>query len=123
MNGTVEQIMNAQGESGFQKVDVADYASAQSPVAKAIDIHGKLDVSTSTEELWNTILNVNLRGYFFSCKVSLPELIKTKGNIVIAVSIAGLGVLAGGTVLRPRSSVWLNLSIKWLQNLPAKAYG
>lgn len=110
-NETVQQIKSAGGEATFQKVDVTKWESVQALVKKAVDTYGKLDVYVNnagvldgmancldtSEELWDKILNVNLKGYFFGCKASLPELIKTKGNIVMTASVAGLGALAGGT--------------------------
>lgn len=110
-NETVQQIKSAGGEATFQKVDVTKWESVQALVKKAVDTYGKLDVYVNnagvldgmancldtSEELWDKILNVNLKGYFFGCKASLPELIKTKGNIVMTASVAGLGALGGGT--------------------------
>lgn len=110
-NDTVAQIKSAGGEAVFQKVDVTKWDNVQALVKKAVDTYGKLDVYVNnagildgmakcldtSEELWDKILNVNLKGYFFGCKASLPELMKTKGNIVMTASVAGLGALAGGT--------------------------
>jgi NAD(P)-dependent dehydrogenase (short-subunit alcohol dehydrogenase family) len=110
-NETVGQIKSAGGEAIFQKVDVTNWDSVQALVKKAVDAYGKLDVYVNnaglldamstcldtSEALWDKILNVNLKGYFFGCKASLPELFKTKGNIVMTASVAGMGALAGGT--------------------------
>jgi NAD(P)-dependent dehydrogenase (short-subunit alcohol dehydrogenase family) len=39
---------------------------------------------------WDTIMNVNVRGTFLACKYALPELLKTKGNIITMASVLGL---------------------------------
>jgi len=107
---TVSQIKASGGEATFQKVDVANWEGVQALVRKAVDIYGKLDVyinnagildgmanwEKTTPELWDRIININLRGYFFGAKAAIPELIKTKGNIVMTASVAGLGASAGG---------------------------
>ncbi|MCE5193430.1 MAG: SDR family NAD(P)-dependent oxidoreductase [Candidatus Cryosericum sp.] len=109
----VSQIKAAGGEATFQKVDVTDWEGVQALVKKAVDTYGKLDVyvnnagmldgmanwEKTTPELWDRIININLRGYFFGAKAALPELIKTKGNIVMTASVAGLGASAGGVEL------------------------
>lgn len=107
---TVSQIKTAGGEATFQKVDVINWEDVQALVKKAVDTYGKLDVyvnnagmfdgmanwEKTTPDLWDRIININLRGYFFGAKSAIPELIKTKGNIVMTASVAGLGANAGG---------------------------
>lgn len=107
---TTRLITAAGGESVFQHVDVAEWDSVQALVARAVDTYGKLDVWVNNAgvleqtkavdlplETWDKVINVNLRGYFYGCKAALPELLKTKGNIVMTASVAGLGSRAGGT--------------------------
>jgi NAD(P)-dependent dehydrogenase (short-subunit alcohol dehydrogenase family) len=107
---TVSQIKAAGGEATFQKVDVTNFESMQALVKKAVDTYGKLNVfvnnagifdnmanwEQTTPEMWDRIINVNTRGYFYGAKAALPELIKTKGSIVMTASVAGLGAMAGG---------------------------
>ena len=47
------------------------------------------DLDALTEEVWNDILSVNLKGTFYCCRAAAPELRKTKGAIVNVASIAG----------------------------------
>jgi 3-oxoacyl-[acyl-carrier protein] reductase len=50
--------------------------------------HANLDALTN--EVWDEILGVNLKGTFFCCRAALPYLQKTGGSIVNVTSVAGL---------------------------------
>ena len=50
--------------------------------------HANLDALTN--EVWDEILGVNLKGTFFCCRAALPHLQKTGGSIVNVTSVAGL---------------------------------
>jgi 3-oxoacyl-[acyl-carrier protein] reductase len=43
-----------------------------------------------TTEIWDEILDVNLKGTFFACRAAMPYLKQRKGNIVNVASVAGL---------------------------------
>lgn len=107
---TVDLITSAGGQAIFQRVDTASWESVEALVAAAVSVYGKLDVWVNNAgileqmkavdlplETWDKVINVNLRGYFYGCRAALPELVKTKGNIVMTASVAGLGSRAGGT--------------------------
>src|SRR5256712_7510347 len=47
------------------------------------------DLDALTDEVWNEILGVNLKGTFFCCRAAAPELRKAKGTIVNVASVAG----------------------------------
>jgi len=84
--------------------DVADEAQVKRLVAAAVDRFGGLDVLVNnagtthfiphadldalTDEVWNDILGVNLKGTFYCCRAAAPELKKTGGAIVNIASIA-----------------------------------
>lgn len=106
---TVDMVKQAGGEAFFVKVDVSKAADAEAMVKAAVDRWGKLDVLISNagildmkpcletkEEEWDRVIAVNLKGCFLVSRAALPELLKTKGNIVMTASIAGLGAKAGG---------------------------
>lgn len=94
--------------------DAANTESAQATVRSVIDRFGRLDVlvanagghgfspvgETSDEE-WESSLHVNLNTAFVMARESLPELLKSHGQIVIISSLAGLAAgpsTAGYTV-------------------------
>jgi NAD(P)-dependent dehydrogenase (short-subunit alcohol dehydrogenase family) len=85
--------------------DIADESAVGDMVAATIDHFGRLDVLINnagtthfiphsdldalTEDVWNEILGVNLKGTFYCCRAAAPELKKTHGVIVNIASIAG----------------------------------
>ncbi|TCT39895.1 SDR family NAD(P)-dependent oxidoreductase [Martelella mediterranea] len=85
--------------------DVTDPAQAEAYVKAAVDKFGKLDIYVGnagiegvvkpiTEypvEMFDKVLAVNVRGLFLGLKFAMPELKKTKGNVVLMSSVAGLG--------------------------------
>jgi 3-oxoacyl-[acyl-carrier protein] reductase len=88
-----------------QRADVSDEPEVKKMIAATLDRYGRLDVLVNnagtthfiphpdlaglTEEVWNDILGVNLKGTFYCCRAAAPELRKTKGAIVNVASIAG----------------------------------
>jgi 3-oxoacyl-[acyl-carrier protein] reductase len=90
--------------------NVGDAADCARMVAKATDDLGRLDLLVAnagtpgtrrkiepreldlvTEELWRTLLQVNLLGVFRCAKAAAPALKAARGAIVNTASIAGLG--------------------------------
>jgi 3-oxoacyl-[acyl-carrier protein] reductase len=49
------------------------------------------DLDGLTGPMWDEILNVNLKGTFFTCRAAMPHLKARGGNIVNIASIAGMG--------------------------------
>jgi 3-oxoacyl-[acyl-carrier protein] reductase len=48
------------------------------------------DLNALTDEVWDEILDVNLKGIFYCCRAALPLLQERQGAIVNVTSIAGL---------------------------------
>src|SRR5882672_3606589 len=101
---TVEELRILGAESVAYRADVADESLVKAMVASTVERHGRLDVLVNnagttrfiahpdldalTDEVWNDILGVNLKGTFFCCRAAAPELKKTGGAIVNIASIA-----------------------------------
>jgi 3-oxoacyl-[acyl-carrier protein] reductase len=47
------------------------------------------DLDALTEDLWDEIFQVNLKGAFFACRAAMPLLRERRGNIVNVSSVAG----------------------------------
>jgi len=106
----VDEIQQAGGNATAVTVNTADKTSVQEMLASAIAAYDKLDVLHNNagtfdhflpfqeieEELWDRVIDVNLKGYFLCCQAAMPELLKTGGNIVMTASVAGLGAGGGG---------------------------
>lgn len=48
------------------------------------------DLEGLTDEVWDDILNVNLKGTFYGCRAAMPYLKARRGNIVNIASVAGV---------------------------------
>lgn len=84
-------------------VDVRDKASVNHAVAGAVEAFGGMDVlcanagifpaaplESMTEEQWDTVLDVNLKGMFLTVQACIPALKKSdSGRIVVTSSITG----------------------------------
>jgi len=83
--------------------DLGTVPGCESAVKTAIDAFGGLDIlvnnagigagrpiEDSDEAMWDAHVDVNLKGLFFCCRAALPELRRSKGNIVNIASDAGL---------------------------------
>jgi meso-butanediol dehydrogenase/(S,S)-butanediol dehydrogenase/diacetyl reductase len=83
--------------------DIATEAGANALIDAAVKAHGKINnlvlnagvapnakITESSFEHWQSTIDINLTANFLLAKYGLPELIKTKGNIVGVSSIASL---------------------------------
>lgn len=87
----------------FVRCDVSSYKEAQNLVQQAIKKYKKIDILVNnagiypfvslkdmTEQQWDQVINVNLKGVFNCTKAVLPHMMKRKyGKIVNISSIAG----------------------------------
>lgn len=104
---TVRLVKEAGSDGIFVKTDVADEASVRSLVEKTIDAYHRLDyafnnagmeqtmapLTEQTVEVFDQIMNVNVRGVWLSMKYEIPEMLKNGGSggaIVNNSSVAGI---------------------------------
>jgi NAD(P)-dependent dehydrogenase (short-subunit alcohol dehydrogenase family) len=100
---TVEQIREAGGEAVFVKADVSRPADAQNMIQTAVDTYGRLDIlfnnagvlrrgtiEECTEEDWDFVMAVNLKGVFLGSKYAVPVM-KRQGSGVIVSTASGAG--------------------------------
>jgi len=95
---TVKMIKKAGGEATFVKTDVSKAAEAQNMVKTTVDTYGKLDVlynnaaigeptieltADCTEENWDKVQAVDLKGVWLGMKYAIPEMIKSGGGSII----------------------------------------
>ena len=103
---TVNEVKKHGAAAILCKASVADEAAVQAMVRRCREELGGLDVLVNnagtthfidhqdlkslTNEVWDEILGVNLKGTFFCCREALPLLQERKGSIVNVTSVAGL---------------------------------
>jgi len=107
-NKTVEEIKLQGGEALFVKADITVAVEAEQLVQKAIETYGKVDVlfnnagisgvgavHETSEELWDKVVNVNIKGVFLASKAVLPHMMERKeGNIInMSSCIAEIGLM------------------------------
>jgi len=87
------------------RADVSKEPEVKAMIAATVDRYGRLDVLVNnagtthfiphpdlealTEDVWNDIFSVNVKGTFYCCRAGAPALRKAKGAIVNVASIAG----------------------------------
>jgi NAD(P)-dependent dehydrogenase (short-subunit alcohol dehydrogenase family) len=100
----VRELRELGVEAVAHQADVADDAAVKRMVSACIEQFGVLDLLVNnagttrfiphsdldalTDEVWDEILRVNLKGTFYCCRAAAPELAKRKGAIVNVASIA-----------------------------------
>jgi 3-oxoacyl-[acyl-carrier protein] reductase len=103
---TAQGVRDRGAEVLVIKTDVANDHDVRSMIDATVNRFGGLDVLVNnagtthfiahtdleavTEQVWNDILNVNVKGLFSCCRAAMPYLKKTNGNIVNVASVAGL---------------------------------
>ncbi len=102
---TVEMIKKGGGEAIFVKADVSKSADVQNAIAATVAKYGKLDVlynnagiegalapiADSTEENFDKVISINLRGVFLGMKYGIIQMLKQGGGVIISTaSVAGL---------------------------------
>ena len=105
----VAQIQKRGGEAISISTDVTDETHAERLIAGTVQHYGRLDilvnnagiggsgrlVDTSTE-VFDRVINTNLRGTFFCARAGFRQMLKNKGGIIINMSsVAGVQAWAG----------------------------
>ena len=98
---TANSIAADGGDIFFQKVNITDPESIQNAVDEIITKHGRIDILINNagiirdrsfakmgDEEWNSVVNVNLNGLYYSCKAVVPHMREAGyGRIVSASSV------------------------------------
>lgn len=124
---TVKQIHTAEGKAEAVKAYVASVADVKRAVEETVRTFGRLDILVNnagiypfasalevTESLWDRVLDINLKGLFFTAQAAAQEMLRERhgGKIVNIASIDALhptGALApydaskGGVVMATKA--------------------
>jgi NAD(P)-dependent dehydrogenase (short-subunit alcohol dehydrogenase family) len=119
---TIALVKAAGGQGIFVQSDVSKSSDVQSLVKKTVDTYGRLDIAFNnagvegvwlpladqTEENWDYVHNINLKGLWLSLKYEIQQMIKQGGGgaIVNMSSVAGVRGFAGaGTYVASKHGV------------------
>jgi 3-oxoacyl-[acyl-carrier protein] reductase len=103
---TADGVRSRGAEVLLHQATVADDPAVRAMVAATVERLGGLDVLVNnaatthfiphtdldglTDQVWDEILQVNLKGTFYGCRAAMPHLKRRGGNIVNIASVAGL---------------------------------
>jgi len=103
---TVYMITENDGEATFVQVDVSKVIEVEAMISKAVETYGRLDCAHNnagigsrpraplhecTEETWDRVLAINLKGVWLCMKYEIIQMLKQgSGTIVNTASIMGL---------------------------------
>jgi NAD(P)-dependent dehydrogenase (short-subunit alcohol dehydrogenase family) len=109
LNILIDEIKTTGGMANAYRFDISEVGGAERCIDACVSEYGSLDAVVNMAgilrfsnchelglEIWEQLISVNLTGTFMLCKAALPELLKTKGNIVNAASTASLQGLPWG---------------------------
>jgi len=107
---TVRLVKEAGSDGFFVKTDVTQAADVNEMVEKTIRSYGRLDYAFNnagieqapsplveqTEETFDQIIDINVKGVWLSMKYQIPQMLKNGGGAIVNTSsIAGLVGMAG----------------------------
>ncbi|MBM3222644.1 MAG: SDR family oxidoreductase [Candidatus Tectomicrobia bacterium] len=111
---TVHTITEQGGEAMFVRVDVSQAAEVEAMLSKTVETYGRLDCAHNnagigsrpraplhecSEESWDRVLNINLKGVWLCMKYEIIQMLtQGGGSIVNTASIMGLVGSWSGTV-------------------------
>lgn len=103
MNRTLDELASGGGRVEGVVADIRNPDGCEQLVQAPVQETGRLDVlvnsagvwmegpaEETTEAMWDHVLDVNLKGTFFTARQAIPELEKTRGCIINIGSDAGL---------------------------------
>ncbi|MGH7964134.1 MAG: SDR family NAD(P)-dependent oxidoreductase [Candidatus Binatia bacterium] len=101
---TIDLIHEMGADAVFVKADVSREADARNMVEQTVARYGRLDVlfnnagvaqgvelTEMTEQEWDRVVDIDLKGVFLGCKHGIREMLKTGGGAIISTaSISGI---------------------------------
>ena len=107
LTATASQVAGSGGRIETQRADLSSVADCGAAAAACVDAFGRIDVLGNiaglswqdrvedvTEDGWDHMFDVNVKGMFFLTQAALPHLLASGGNIVNFASNAGIQGMA-----------------------------
>ncbi len=103
MAATADEVKANGGEMTVQRVDVADVGAVRAAVQNTVDAYGGINIVGNiagvarqqhlgdvTEQDWDRMNAINLKGPFFVAQATIPHLLSSAGCLINIASNAGL---------------------------------
>ena len=130
----VEEIKSRGGEASFARVDTTRSEEVQSAAAAVRDQYGQIDILINnagitrdatmkniTDEQWDAVINVNLKGVFNCTRFVAPYMVeKGYGRIITASSIVGITGNFGQTNYAATKAGVIGMSKVWAREFGRK---
>jgi len=136
----VEALSAASGEGMFARVDVGDAAAVEAAVEAVVDRWGRVDVlvnnagivrdaqlvkwkddevaSVMTDETFDAVIRVNLKGVFHCARAVVPHMIRGGGGVILnASSVVGLHGNFGQTNYAAAKAGVISMTQTWAREL------
>jgi len=107
---TVQMIREVGGQAVFVQADVSKASDVEALINKTVEVYGRLDCAynnagveakygftvKSTEEDWDRVLGINLKGVWLCMKYEISQMLEQGGGAIVnTASIAGLVGMPG----------------------------
>ncbi|MFO8010697.1 MAG: SDR family oxidoreductase [Dehalococcoidia bacterium] len=100
---TVEMIKDRGGEAVFVPADVSRATDVEALINKAVEAYGRIDCAANnagingdvaltadcTEENWDRIVSIDLKGVWLCMKYEIPQMVKQGGGTIVNTSSMG----------------------------------
>lgn len=98
---TVDEITKNGGQAQFFKVDIANENNVKNAVEATVQTFGKIDVLynnagvmpeadnsvvNTSEDVWDLVMNINVKGIFLMTKYVIPEMEKNQSGSIINIA-------------------------------------
>ena len=125
VDATVEEVRAAGAAVEGIEVDVTKYEQVKAMVDRAVERFGKLDIlfnnagvpqaftpfEQSTDDLYNRIFDVNVRGVMYGCGVAIPHMKANGGGVILnTASTAGIRPRPGLAVYNASKAAVISLT-------------
>lgn len=121
---TVSEINTSGGKAVLIQGDVSVVKEAKAMVDKSAKAFGRLDILVNNagvdykpgnipeteEEEWDVTMDINVKGVYLLSKFAVPELEKTRGNIINISSVIGMVGCPGAIAYTTSKGAVLNLT-------------
>jgi NAD(P)-dependent dehydrogenase (short-subunit alcohol dehydrogenase family) len=104
-----DEIKKERGEAIAVKCDIGQKIEVDNLIKKTIEKFGKLDILVNnagicpfkpflelTEEDWEKVLDINLKGYFLCSQAAAKEMAKQKSGVIVNIASIAMGQVGVG---------------------------